>query len=93
LKPKFTIDISSSFDKKLKTFCFIQLLSFLAQRKDKIQILERSLGFVKIYFQAEDFFNFLIISSNKYDLKNLAKIMDRMHLKSSQLIVFSKTPV
>ena len=34
--------------------CFIQFLSFLDQRKDKIQILERSLGFIKIHFQAED---------------------------------------
>ena len=57
LKPNLARDIYQSFDKKPETLCFIQLLSFLDQRKDKIQILERSLGFVKIHFQAEDFFN------------------------------------
>ena len=73
--------------------CFIQLLSFLDQRKDKIQILERSLGFVKINFQAEDFFNFLGIFLDKYDTRKLAKIMDIMHGQSPRMTVFSETPV
>ena len=73
--------------------CFIQLLSFLDQRKDKIQILERSLGFVKIHFQAEDFFNFLGISLDKCDTRKLAKIMDIMHGQSPRMTVFSETPM
>jgi hypothetical protein len=73
--------------------CFIQLLSFLDQRKDKIQILERSLGFVKIHFQAEDFFNFLGISLDKCDTRKLAKIMDIIHRQSPRITVFSETPV
>jgi hypothetical protein len=67
LKPKLARNIYQNFDKKPETLCFIQLLSFLDQRKDRIQILERSLGFVKINFQAEDFFNFLGISLDNYD--------------------------
>lgn len=66
---------------------------FLDQRKDKIQILERSLGFVKIHFQAEDFFNFLGISLDKCNTRKLAKIMDIMHRQSPRLTVFSETPV
>lgn len=73
--------------------CFIQLLSFLDQRKDKIQILERGLGFVKIHFQAEDFFNFIGISSYKCDARKLAKIMNIMHRQSPRLTVFSETLV
>ena len=71
----------------------MQLLSFLDQRKDKIQILERSLGFVKIQFQAEDFFNFLGISLDKCDTRQLAKTMDIMHGQSPRMTVFSETPV
>ena len=93
LKPKLARDIYQNFDKKPKTLCFIQLLSFLDQRKDKIQILERGLGFVKIHFQAEDFFNFLGISSDKCDAKKLGKIMDIMYRQSARLTVFSETPV
>ena len=93
LKPKLARDIYQNFDKKPETLCFIQLLSFLDQRKDKIQILERSLGFVKIHFQAEDFFNFLGISLDKCDIRKLAKIMDIMHCQSPRLTVFSETPV
>ena len=93
LKPKLARDISQSFDKNPETLCFIQLLSFLDQRKDKIQILERSLGFVKIHFQAEDFFNFLGISLDKCGTRKLAKIMDIMHRQSPRVTVFSETPV
>jgi len=93
LKPKLARDIYQSFDKKPETLCFIQLLSFLDQRKDKIQILERSLGFVKIHFQAEDFFNFLRISLDKFDARKLAKIITIMHRQSPQVTVFSETPV
>lgn len=71
LKPKLARNVYQNFDKKPETFCFIQLLSFLDQRKDKIQILERSLGFVKINFQAEDFFNFIGISLDKIDARKL----------------------
>ena len=35
LKPKLARNIYQNFDKKPETFCFIQLLSFLDQRKDK----------------------------------------------------------
>lgn len=93
LKPKLARDIYQSFDQKSETLCFIQLLSFLDQRKDKIQILERSLGFVKIHFQAEDFFNFLGISLDKFDARKLAKIINIMHRQSPQVTVFSETPV
>ena len=93
LKPKLARDIYQNFDKKPETLCFIQLLSFLDQRKDKIQILERSLGFVKIHFQAEDFFNFLGISLDKCDTRKLAKIIDIMHGQSPRMTVFSETPV
>jgi hypothetical protein len=93
LKPKLARNIYQSFDKKPETLCFIQLLSFLDQRKDKIQILERSLGFVKINFQAEDFFNFLGISLDKFDARKLAIIIDIMHHQSPQIIVFSETQV
>ena len=93
LKPKLARDIYQNFDKKPETLCFIELISFLDQRKDKIQILERSLGFVKIHFQAEDFFNFLGISLDKCDTRKLAKIMDIMHCQSPRLTVFSQTPV
>ena len=93
LKPKLARNIYQNFDKKPETFCFIQLLSFLDQRKDKIQILERSLGFVKINFQAEDFFNFIGISLDKIDARKLAKITDRMHQQSPRMTVFSATPV
>ena len=51
LKPKLTQNIYQNFDKKPETLCFIQLLSFLDQRTQKIQILERCLGFIKIQFQ------------------------------------------
>ena len=76
-----------------ETFCFIQLLSFLDQRKNKIQILERSLGFVKLQFQAEDFFNFLGVSLDKCDKRKLTRIMDIMHGQSPRMTVFSETPV
>jgi hypothetical protein len=92
-KPKLARDIYQSFDKKPETLCFIQLLSFLDQRKDKIQILERSLGFVKIHFQAEDLFNFLGISVDKFDERKLAKIINIMHGQSPRITVFSETPV
>ena len=85
LKSKLIRDIYQNFDKKPETLCFIQLLSFLDQRQDKIQILERSLGFIKIHFQAEDFFNFLGISLGKYNTRKLVKIMDIMHRQSSRL--------
>ena len=93
LKPKLAQDIYQNFDKKPEMLCFIQLLSFLDQRKNKIQILERSLGFVKIQFQAEDFFNFLGVSLDKCDGRKLARIMDIMHGQSPRMIVFSETPV
>ena len=93
LKPKLARNIYQSLDKKPETFCFIQLLSFLNQRKDKIQILERSLGFVKVHFQAEDFFNFIGISLDKFDARKLAKIVDILHNQSPRLTVFSETPV
>ena len=93
LKPKLARNIYQNFDKKPETFCFIQLLSFLDQRKDKIQILERSLGFVKMNFQAEDFFNFIGISLDKMDARKLAKIADIMHQQSPRMTVFSETPV
>ena len=66
---------------------------FFYVSKDKIQILERSLGFVKIHFQAEDFFNFIGISLNKCDARKLAKIIDIMHHQSPRMTVFSETPV
>jgi len=93
LKPKLARNIYQSFDKKPETLCFIQLLSFLSQRKDKIQILERSLGFVKVHFQAEDFFNFIGISLDNFDARKLAKIIDIMHHQSPRMTVFSETPV
>lgn len=93
LKPKLARDIYQNFDKKPETLCFIQLLSFLDQRKDKIQILERSLGFVKIHFQAEDFFNFLGIYLDKCNTRKLAKIMAIMHRQSPRMTVFSETAV
>lgn len=93
LKPKLARDIYQNVDKKPETLCFIQLLSFLDQRKDKIKILERSLGFVKIHFQAGDFFNFLGIFLDKCDTRKLAKIMDIMHGQSPRMTVFSETPV
>jgi len=93
LKSKLARDIYQNFDKNLETLCFIELISFLDQRKDKIQILERNLGFVKIHFQAEDFFNFVGISLDKCDTRKLAKIMDIMHCQSPRLTVFSQTPV
>ena len=93
LKPKLARNVYQNFDKKPETFCFIQLLSFLDQRKDKTQILERSLGFVKINFQAEDFFNFIGISLDKIDVRKLAKITDIMHQQSPRMTVSSETPV
>lgn len=93
LKPKLYRNIYQSFDKTPETLCFIQLLSFLNQRKDKIKILERNLGFVKIHFQAEDFFNFIGISLDKFDAKKLAKIVDLLHYQNPRMRVFSKTPV
>ena len=93
LKPKLARNIYQNFDKNPETLCFIQLLSFLDQRKDKIQILEWSLGFVKVNFQAEDFFNFLGISLDNYDTRKLAKIINIMHHQSPRMTVFSETPV
>ena len=93
LKPKLARNIYESFDKNPETFSFLQLLSFLNQRKDKIKILERSLGFVKIHFQAEDFFNFIGISLEKTSTRKLAKIIDIFHHQSPRLTVFSETPV
>lgn len=93
LKPNLARNISQNFDKKPETFCFIQLFSFLDQGKYKIQILERSLGFVKIHFQAEDFYNFLGISLDNYDARKLAKIINIMHHRSPKMTVFSETPV
>lgn len=93
LKPKLAKNIYQSFDKKPETFCFLQLLSFLNQRKDKIQILERNLGFVKIHFPAEDFFNFIGISLANFDARKLAKIIDILHHQSLRMTVFSETPV
>ncbi len=93
MKPKLARDIYQSFEKKPETLCFTQLLSFLDQQKEKIQILERSLGFVKIHFQAENFFNFLSISLDKCDARRFAKIIDRMHHQSPRMTVFSETPV
>ena len=55
--------------------------------------MERSLGFVKIHFQAENFLNFLGISLNKCDARKLAKIIDIMHRQSPGITVFSETPV
>jgi hypothetical protein len=55
--------------------------------------LERSLGFVKINFQAEDFFNFLGISLDNCDARKLAKIINIMHHRSPRMTVFSETPV
>lgn len=93
LKPKLARNIYQNFDKNPETLCFIQLLSFLDQRKDKIQTLERSLGFVKIHFQAEEFFNFLGISLDKCDGRKLARVINILHRKSPRLTVFSETPV
>lgn len=55
--------------------------------------MERSLGFVKIHFQAEDLFNFLGISLDKFDGRKLAKIINIMHGQSPRITVFSETPV
>ena len=55
--------------------------------------MERSLGFVKMNFQAEDFFNFIGISLDKMDARKLAKIIDIMHQQSPRMTVFSETPV
>jgi len=55
--------------------------------------LERSLGFVKIHFQAEDFFNFLDISLDKFDARKLAKIINIMYHQSPRIPVFSETSV
>ena len=93
LKPKLARNVYQNFDKKPETLCFIQLLSFLDQREDKIQILERSLGFVKVNFQAEDFFNFIGISLDNYDTRKLAKIINIMYHQSPRMTVFSETPV
>jgi len=51
---------------------------------------KRSLGFVKINFQAEDFFNFLGISLDKFDARKLAKIIDIMHHQSPRIYQNSK---
>lgn len=93
LKPKLYKNIYQSFDKIPETLCFIQLLSFLNQRKDKIKILERNLGFVKIHFQAEDFFNFIGVSLGKFDARKLATIVDLLHYQNPRMTVFSETPV
>ena len=93
LKPKFTRNVYENFDKKPETFCFLQLLSFLNQRKDKIKIMERNLGLMKIHFQAEEFFHFIGISLDNFDTRKIAKIVDILHTQSPRLTVFSETPV
>ena len=55
--------------------------------------MERSLGFVKINFQAEDFFNFLGISLDNYDARKLANIVEILHNHSLQMTIFSEIPV
>lgn len=55
--------------------------------------MERKLGFVKVNFQAKDFFNFLGISLYKYDTRKLAKLINIMYHQSPRMTVFLETPV
>ena len=55
--------------------------------------MDRSLKFVKIHLQAEDFFNFLSISLDKYDARELSKITDIVHRQITRVAVFLGTSV
>ena len=55
--------------------------------------MERSLGFVKIHFQAKDFFNFIGIFLDKLDARKLVKIIDILHHRSPRMTVFSEIPL